>query len=924
MNSRSKRKQSLPLNAELISLDNSFLNEHIGWEQPEYISQNMVHKFRKYQEDALRFYHYSQVESTFKHRNINHVLFNMATGSGKTDLMAGLILYLFREQNYQNFLFIVNANSVLSKTVDNLTQKSSAKYLYQPEIEIEGERIFIERVKNFPKNQSKNTIYIKLSSVQNVASDIFTQREGAMGREDYRKEKVVILGDEAHHYSAATKSEKDLENSWEKAIEIILNAREDNRLLEFTATIDLENKKVFEKYKDKIIFRYTLDRYIRDGFSKNVKRIQSSNTDEENMLNVILLSEFRRRYALEEFNIYIKPVIMFKSQKIDASNDANQKFNKLIDSLTVDSLKRFLLRQKNLSSKTESETLSIAHSYYWENEDNLPQIVRDIKYEFSPNRIINANDSDRGAGMLEKGQYRALNSLESPTNLYRVVFAVAKLTEGWDVLNLFDIVRISNFKDTNGNKKTTMAEAQLIGRGARYYPFLMDGKRQYVRRFDEIEDATPSLILETLHYHTINEPQYLKNLVSALDELNLPTGVDEKNPLIDVNVKKPFMKTDVWKFGKIFYNQSIDVSDEYYDCLSKYGVDNQSDVVIPWLFSAQELDYKDKTINGNYLYTKNLLVEVDLRYFIKAMNKISFYHFSNLKTFIPGLSSRKEFLERKWLNIYNRSIYVTVPSSISEENINAHEKLKIIETYLLEVSKKIRTGYNKQRGTNKFIGYPIKDYVVDYRKRIPNYDTSNLFHNQSPQKVQRYIIEESHFVYDSAIVNLTEKQLIDKISERVNELKKEYNDVYLIRMDESMHRESFKNEKLKLHQFNSNNHELRLEGFQPDFILYLKNADYFMQVFIEPKGSHTLEQDQWKENLLTYINENEAELAFEDEVAGVKIKGLKFYTINDGRNAFKQLAQITLGKDFEGKTLHKPIEITDQQILNLDVDMDKE
>lgn len=45
------------------------------------------------------------------------------------------------------------------------------------------------------------------------------------------------------------------------------------------------------------------------------------------------------------------------------------------------------------------------------------------------------------------------------------------------------------------------------------------------------------MILETIHYHTINEPQYLKNLVSALDEMNLPTGEDKKNPLIDVKVK---------------------------------------------------------------------------------------------------------------------------------------------------------------------------------------------------------------------------------------------------------------------------------------------------------------------------------------------------------------------------------------------------
>ena len=85
-----------------------------------------------------------------------------------------------------------------------------------------------------------------------------------------------------------------------------------------------------------------------------------------------------------------------------------------------------------------------------------------------------------------------------------------------------------------------MAEAQLIGRGARYNPFVLNGKKQYTRRFDEREDVTPSLIMETLHYHTINEPQYLKYLVEALNEMNLPTGTDEKNPLIDIKVKKKF------------------------------------------------------------------------------------------------------------------------------------------------------------------------------------------------------------------------------------------------------------------------------------------------------------------------------------------------------------------------------------------------
>ena len=107
-----------------------------------------------------------------------------------------------------------------------------------------------------------------------------------------------------------------------------------------------------------------------------------------------------------------------------------------------------------------------------------------------------------------------------------------------------------------------------------------------------------------------------------------------------------------------------------------------------------------------------------------------------------------------------------------------------------------------------------------------------------------------------------------------------------------------------MHQFDAHPKTIHLEGFQPDFILYLKNTDYFMQVFIEPKGGNLLEREQWKEDLLQYINENEGELAFEDEVEDIRIKGLKFYTINDGRGTIKKLAQIALDKEFEGLSVN--------------------
>lgn len=58
--------------------------------------------------------------------------------------------------------------------------------------------------------------------------------------------------------------------------------------------------------------------------------------------------------------------------------------------------------------------------------------------------------------MLEKGKYEALNRLESLENLHSVVFTVVKLTEGWDVLNLYDIFRIRNYKVLNQRQRTIM------------------------------------------------------------------------------------------------------------------------------------------------------------------------------------------------------------------------------------------------------------------------------------------------------------------------------------------------------------------------------------------------------------------------------------------------------------------------------------
>ena len=540
--------RQFPLVDQAEQAEKDLFSQHQSYEIPEYINGNLIHTLRAYQDKAIRNYHYTQTEIK---PNPQHVLFNMATGSGKTDLMAGLILYLYQEHGYRNFLFTVNTNSVLMKTKDNLVNENSEKYLFKDKIEIDGKHIFIKQVERFPRIQQDNTIYIKLSSVQKVSDDLFVLKENTMGLSDYENQPVAVLADEAHHYSASTKSEKEAENTWESAINKILRARDDkeqkNLLLEFTATVDFDKDVIYNKYRDKVVYRYPLNQFMFDGYSKQVKRIETSASDRDKMLNAVLLSQFRKYRAYAEgVTGTFKPVIMFKSAKVAISLEANKVFNELIQNLNVTDLLAFIKRQQVLDSN-DSSALELAYNYYLKNEDDLAKIVREIKQDFDPRNVLNANDTS--GNMLEKGQYEALNTLESPNNLYRVVFAVAKLTEGWDVLNLYDIVRIEQEAATN--KNATMVEAQLIGRGARYYPFELDGVKSYQRRFDN-DTSNKQLFLETLHYHTMNEPQYLKQLVGSLKQMDLPTGQDKKNPPIEIKLKPAFKKTEPYTTGKLY------------------------------------------------------------------------------------------------------------------------------------------------------------------------------------------------------------------------------------------------------------------------------------------------------------------------------------------------------------------------------------
>jgi len=153
--------------------------------------------------------------------------------------------------------------------------------------------------------------------------------------------------------------------------------------------------------------------------------------------------------------------------------------------------------EKIKNSTSDPMIQSIFH-YLDEERISFENLIIELKEDFSTDKLISVNSKD------ESGEKQlAINSLEDERNEYRAVFAVDKLNEGWDVLNLFDIVRLYDTRDAKAGKpgKTTMAEAQLIGRGARYCPFqLYPDQPPYIRKFDE-DLKNEMRICEELYYH---------------------------------------------------------------------------------------------------------------------------------------------------------------------------------------------------------------------------------------------------------------------------------------------------------------------------------------------------------------------------------------------------------------------------------------
>ncbi len=849
---------------------------------PNFIRDNLNPKFklRTYQIEAFArfFYRFNEYFSLQQKQNPLHVLFNMATGSGKTLIMAGVILYLYKK-GYRNFLFFVNSINIIEKTKQNFLNPSSSKYLFKESIIIDTKRVLLNPVENFVES-NENNINISWTTIQKLHSDLNTIKENSLTYQDFKDKKIVLLSDEAHHINTKTKQmELTYQNkgNWENTVESIFNQNRDNLLLEFTATLDYQHKSLVEKYRNKVLYKYDLVHFRNDKYSKDVYIVQADFQQAERILQALILSQYKQEVATK-YHIYLKPVILFKAQKTIAQNKENKnQFHYMIENLTTQQIMQ-IKKQSNIP------IVQKAFQFFEDNYISLSQLVQRLRQEFQENRCLCVNEEK------EKETHQILlNTLEDKDNNIRAIFAVEKLNEGWDVLNLFDIVRCYESRDSGKNRigKTTMKEAQLIGRGARYFPFIIkdiekvmpnfpidldNNDDPYKRKFDQNLEHELR-VLEELHYHSINDNKYIYEIRQALTEVGI---IDQKETKISLKLKKDFKKTDFYNKGLIYINKKIKTNYQNNKSFSDMGVfrKNYTYCISTGKGFKQALFQKNEE---NPSVFKNKTQEISLKnisYHIiqNAISKNPFFSFSSLSKYFPKEKSMKNFIES---TSFLGGLSITFRDVPKNSFLSNQNKLFAIISLLKEIESELKQNITEYKGTEHFDSYLINHIFKDKEIKISGNITNDDFN---------FISNKEWYVFKAYYGTSEEKAFIKMFDTQIDQLKKKYDEIYLIRNERHF----------KIHNFNDG------RGFAPDFVLFLRQKTGEMltyQMFIEPKGKHLKEYDQWKENFLKQIRKKfkgkTLEYTTKARSQKYRLTGVPFYN-QDTENQFKNSFYSTL------------------------------
>ena len=895
---------------------------------PEYIIDNLKYTLYDWQRIAIENFLINENARNIKIQNgeplfPNHLMFNMATGSGKTLVMAAMILYYYKTYHITNFIFFVNQNAILGKTQDNFLHKSHTKYLFKENITIDDKRINIKEVEQF--SSSTDDIQIKFTTIQKLHNDIYKEREDALLLSDLQRRDLVLIGDEAHHLNATTNRKKgedspegfeeisfigelsdsckedDIERSWETTVchHILKKGKQTpdsqnkNVLLEFTATVP-ETEEVQKKYEDKIIIKFDLKEFVNAGCTKHIRLVRSNLSLTQRVLQALVLNWYRFSIALKYDIPNFKPVILFRSKTIEDSNQAYRTFLELCKTVKASdfdflkSYSKFIGNGGDIPEVYDAnkEIFTNVLSFMKNNNITNSRLADYVHENFTERNCIITNSATNKTKKEKTTPEidRLLNSLEDVHNHIRAVFTVQRLTEGWDVLNLYDIVRLYTGRDADTKKKkagkSTTSEVQLIGRGVRYYPFTVKAnseKPRNRRKFDN--DLKNELrVLEEFYFHSDNDSKYISELSDALKKSNLIQDTrEEKTFRIKEEYQADFKKMYLLCNNKIVNeNRRLKtLPEDFANLYFSYNFEDKTSHITKVNMNGD--DEKIENNNQTAGFTQKLHISDLPRSIVyKALHSLcdsdySYYCFENIKKRF-NVEGMEDFL----LFINPIPIELIFKDNKNLENEEPYELLEMTKQFFYYTQQELEKYDNPYNATD-FSLVPFEDCFPFETTRMidttsPDYATNRHFEIQCKSY--------SWYALDSFWGTSEERNLVTYIFNHYTNLLQKYDKVCLLRNEEVY----------KIFDFDTG------EGFQPDFLLLLKSKEgnsAYIQVFIEPKGRYIAgeDNDAWKEKFLLEIsNRYGLEKPFVEKSGKYVLFGLPFFNESDNemKNRFDE------------------------------------
>ena len=380
--------------------------------------------------------------------------FAIATGVGKTRLMAASIAYLYHAKGLKDFFILTPGETIYTKTIDNFTL-GSKKYVLQGLTDFPAFNLVTGENYTFADfgNQLFDLINIYVFNIQkifNERKDVefrfhkYQETLGSSFAELLQRKDLVVLMDESHRYRG------------EKSLNAINHLRP-KLGLEFTATPNSSN----------VVYRYSLSHAIRDA-----------------------------RQALESLKAggsaeggYIKlPGIVARRDNFAYEGDLER--IKLEDGLRLHREKKAVLEEYCKNNKipfTLPVTLIVTSNI--QHADDVREIVTSDNFfggYYKHKTLVITSES-------EADTIHQLLHLEEPVpiNKIEIVIHVNKLKEGWDVQNVYTIIPF------RAAISKTLIE-QTIGRGLRL-PFGELTGNELIDSLDIISHDNFARVLSVAH-----------------------------------------------------------------------------------------------------------------------------------------------------------------------------------------------------------------------------------------------------------------------------------------------------------------------------------------------------------------------------------------------------------------------------------------